>query len=159
TMAAFAHTDLTMDTVPKYVFLSLVVVLAAAVAAIWVHGVPAPATEPALQGAGSTFVYPLLIQWDHLYEKKEGGCKVDYSPTGSGSGIEKLLAGKVQFACSEGPLTEDQMSTARRNGSDVVHIPLVLGAVVPAYNLPELSAPLRLTGPLLADIYLGKIKR
>jgi phosphate transport system substrate-binding protein len=148
-----------MDTTPKYIFLSVVVVVIGLLAAIAIYTRPGPAPEPPLQGAGSTFVYPLIVHWKNRYEKTEGGCKIDYEPGGSSDGIEQIIAGKVQFACTDAPLTDEQMVKTREAGGEVVHVPLVLGAVVPVYNLPGLFEPLRFTGPVLADIYLGNIKR
>jgi phosphate ABC transporter phosphate-binding protein len=112
-----------------------------------------------LRGKGSTFVSPLMVQWANAYEKKEDGCNIDYSAVGSGRGIKGIIENTVDFACTDGPLTDDQIAEARKAGSDVIHIPLVLGAVVPAYHLDEITEPLRFSGPVLADIYLGKIKR
>lgn len=148
-----------METGPKYLFLGFLVAVVGGLGAVALYSRPGPPPEPPLQGAGSTFVNPLMVQWNNVYEHKEDGCKIEYFGTGSGDGIQKIIAGKVHFACTDGPLTDPQMAKAREAGGAVVHIPLVLGAVVPAYNLPELSEPLRFTGPLLADIYLGKIKR
>jgi len=111
-----------------------------------------------LTGKGSTFVYPLMIHWSNAYLKSDDGCRIDYFPLGSGSGIKAIIENKVDFACTDAPLSDNQMSQAKGYGG-VLHIPLVLGAVVPAYNLSEVSETLRFSGPVLADIYLGKITK
>jgi phosphate transport system substrate-binding protein len=149
-----------MDKAPKYVFLGFLVAVVGALVAIAVatrHGIGRP--EPDLRGAGSTFVNPLMVQWSATYEKEEGGAPVAYLSSGSGRGIDRILAGSIDFACTEAPLTDEQMAKAREGGNELIHVPLVLGAVVPVYNLPEVSEPLRLTGPVLAGVYLGKVKR
>jgi phosphate ABC transporter phosphate-binding protein len=112
-----------------------------------------------LTGKGSTFVYPLMIHWSSAYGKGDEGGRIDYSPLGSGSGIKALLDKKVDFACTDAPLSDEQLAKARAAGAEVIHVPLVLGAVVPVYNLSEVSEILRFSGPVLADIYLGKITK
>ncbi len=112
-----------------------------------------------LHGEGSTFVSPLMRQWAPAYEKSENGCKLRYEGYGSGGGIKAIIANKVDFACTDAPLTDGELAKAREGGDDLVHVPLVMGAVVPVYNLPELTDALRFNGPVLADIYLGKIKK
>jgi phosphate transport system substrate-binding protein len=134
------------------------ILAAVAVAGGWGCG-KTPKPPSALVGKGSTFVYPLMVQWTNAYAKTEQGCKVEYAAVGSGSGIRGIIENSVDFACTDGPLTEKQLAEARAAGGDVVHIPLVLGAVVPAYNLGAVAEPLRFSGPVLADIYLGKIKK
>jgi phosphate transport system substrate-binding protein len=117
------------------------------------------ATSPVLHGAGSTFVQPMMVQWSYVYGAREGGCKIDYRGLGSGSGIKHLIENDVDFACTDGPMSDEEMEMARKAVGEVIHIPLVLGAVVPVYNLEEISEPLQFTGPVLADIFLGKIKK
>jgi phosphate transport system substrate-binding protein len=148
-----------MSTVPRYVFLGLVVVVVGALVAMALQSQHDKVPEPDLQGAGSTFVNPLMVQWASRYEGTESGCRVGYRSLGSGAGIKLLTERQVDFGCTDGPMTDAQLAGARAAGGEVLHIPLVLGAVVPAYNLPGLGTPLRFTGPVLADIYLGKIKK
>jgi phosphate transport system substrate-binding protein len=148
-----------METTPRYVFLGILVLILGGLAAITIYTRPGPAPKPPLQGSGSTFVYPLMVQWASVYGKKEGGYRVEYTATGSGSGIKQILADKVDFACTDGPLTDAEVAQAREAGGEVIHVPLVLGAVVPAYNLSEVSEPLRFSGPILADVYMGKVKK
>jgi phosphate transport system substrate-binding protein len=112
-----------------------------------------------LRGAGSTFVYPLMVLWANDYDGKEGGCKVEYHAWGSQGGIDYIMAKKGDFGCSDAPMTEEELAKVRAAGGDIVHVPLVLGAVVPAYHLTEVTEPLRFSGPVLADIYLGKVKK
>jgi phosphate ABC transporter phosphate-binding protein len=111
-----------------------------------------------LDGAGSTFVYPMMSKWASEYDKAKG-IKVNYQSIGSGGGIQQMTAKTVDFGCTDGPMNEEQLAKCRENGAEAVHIPLVMGAVVPVYNLKCIEKPLRFTGPVLADIYLGKIKK
>lgn len=123
---------------------------------IFIVGCKSPSPEK-LAGSGSTFVWPIMARWIGEFERAEG-IKVDYRPKGSSKGIDELLARKVDFACSDGPLTDEQMGKFKERGDEVIHIPLVLSAVVAVYNLDEVGEPIRFTGSALADIYLGKIK-
>ena len=84
------------------------------------------------------------------------GLKIAYDPIGSGKGIARTLAGTVDFGASDGPLTDAQIKSARL---EVVHVPVVLGAVVPAYNLPGISEDVRFTPAALSGIFLGTIKK
>jgi len=122
----------------------------------------AAATTPAsgggadLTGAGATFPYPIYSKWIAEYAAKNG-VKVNYQSIGSGGGIKQLTEQTVDFGASDAPMTDAEISGAK--GGAVYHIPTVVGVVALAYNLPDVTAPLRLTGPVLADIYLGKIKK
>ncbi len=111
-----------------------------------------------LSGTGSTFVNPLMTRWGGEYEQAKG-VKVEYESIGSGVGVQRLTAGTFDFACTDAPMTQQQLEAAKQTGGEVLHIPLVLGAVVPAYNLEKLKAPLTLDGSVLAGIYLGNIKK
>jgi phosphate transport system substrate-binding protein len=108
-----------------------------------------------LTGAGATFPYPIYSKWFRDYAATTG-VKINYQSIGSGGGIQQLLAGTVDFGASDGPMSDDEM--ARAKGGKVLHFPTVLGLVVVTYNLPELTQPLRLTGEVVADIFLGTIK-
>ncbi len=115
-----------------------------------------PASGVILRGGGSTFVRPIMEQWARQYEQQTG-VKIDYTAVGSGKGIEGVLAKFLDFGCSDAFLSDEQLAEA---GSPLIHIPLVMGAVVPTYNVPDAAggtAGLRFTGPLLANIYLGKV--
>src|SRR5262249_13531189 len=111
-----------------------------------------------LEGAGSSFVDPMMQQWSKLYYKEKGG-QVNYQSKGSGAGIDMMTNKQIDFGCTDGPLSEEQLAKAKATGGDVVHIPLVLGAVVPAYNLPGVEGQVRFSGPVLADIYQNKIQK
>jgi phosphate transport system substrate-binding protein len=110
-----------------------------------------------LQGGGSTLIAPLMEKWAGMYDKK-AGVRIDYTRAGSGKGISQMTAGTYDFGCTDAPMSEEQLKEARGNGGDVVHIPLALGSVVPGYNLKGVDQ-LKFSGPVLADIYLGKIKK
>lgn len=123
-----------------------------------------PASAPAttsngdpitLNGAGSTFIYPLMSRWSSEYQKIAPTVQVNYQSIGSGGGIRQLIARTVQFGATDGPMTEDQLKEAQ---SPVLHIPLAMGAVVPTYNLPDLPHPIHFTPESLAGIFLGEIK-
>jgi phosphate transport system substrate-binding protein len=109
-----------------------------------------------LTGAGATFPNPLYSKWFADYAAKTG-VKINYQSIGSGGGIRQLSEQTVDFGASDAPMTDEELSRAR--GGPVLHIPTVLGAVVLTYNLPELEAPLRLTGDVVADLFLGKITK
>lgn len=111
-----------------------------------------------LSGTGASFIYPMMSKWAREYEKAKG-VKINYQSTGSGAGIQQMTAQTVDFGCSDGPMNEEQLKKAKQVKGDVVHIPLAMGGVVPAYNLAELKEPLKFSGPVLAGIYLNKIKK
>lgn len=111
-----------------------------------------------LNGAGATFPYVLYSKWFDVYKKKTG-IQFNYQSIGSGGGIKQITDGTVDFGASDGPMTDEQLALARqKRGTDILHIPTTLGAVVIAYNL-SLPKPLQLTPDVLADIFLGVIKR
>jgi phosphate transport system substrate-binding protein len=120
---------------------------------------PAPFSGVIINGGGSTFVDPLIQHWAGVYEKSQG-VHIEYHAVGAERALEGVLSRVYSFGCSDGCLSDQEMADAKNAGHKVVHLPLVLGAVVPAYNLPGVgSDKLRFTGPILADIYLGKITR
>jgi phosphate transport system substrate-binding protein len=108
-----------------------------------------------INGAGSTFVEPVYTKWFSEYQKIDNGVTVNYQGIGSGGGIRQLITGTVDFGASDAPMTADEEKSASK---PVVHIPLVLGAVVVSYNLPAVKR-LKLTGPVIADIFSGKITK
>ncbi len=117
------------------------------------------AQQVSLTGAGATFPFPLYAKYFDEYAKLTG-VRVNYQSIGSGGGIRQLFEQTVHFGASDAPLTDAQLKEARtRFGTTILHIPTALGAVVPVYNLPGVTETLRFTGPLLVDIFLGKIKR
>jgi phosphate ABC transporter phosphate-binding protein len=111
-----------------------------------------------LNGGGSSFVWPMMTKWTAVYDR-EHGVKVDYSSAGSSNGIQQMTAKTLDFGCTDAPMNEEQLQKAARTGGPVLHIPLVMGGIVPIYNLPEVEQTLNFSGPVLADIYLGKVTK
>ena len=116
--------------------------------------------SPRLDGGGATFIEPLMLKWQRVYER-ETGVQVDYTGTGSGNGIQQMTRMALAFGCTDAPMNSEQLDKARTINGEVVHIPLAMGGVVPIYRLPSLAEnqTLRFTGPVLADIFLGDITR
>lgn len=108
-----------------------------------------------LTGAGSSFVYPLLNQQIEEYRKTNSNITINYQSTGSGAGIKQVSEQTIDFGATDGPMTEDQQKAAK--GGKVLHIPLTLGAVAVAYNVPNAPKNLKIAPTVLADIFLGKI--
>jgi len=119
-----------------------------------VAGVAAQSMQ--INGAGATFPNPIYSKWFAEYNKLHPDIRINYQPIGSGGGIRQVTAQTVFFGATDGPMTEEQMTAAP---GKLLHLPMVLGADVPVYNLPGVTADLRFTGPLLADIFLGKVKK
>jgi phosphate transport system substrate-binding protein len=115
-----------------------------------------PAARGQINGAGATFPYPIYSKWFAEYNKIHPAVRINYQSIGSGGGIRQLSNQTVFFGATDGPMTEEQLKSAP---GPIVHLPTVLGGVVPAYNLPGVSAELRFSGPLLADIFLGKVTK
>ena len=109
-----------------------------------------------LNGAGATFPQPIYYKWFADYQAKTG-IKINYQSIGSGGGIRQLSEMTVDFGASDAPMTDKEMAGAK--GGPIMHIPTVMGAVVITYNVPGLTAPLKLTGPIVADVFLGKITK
>jgi phosphate transport system substrate-binding protein len=109
-----------------------------------------------LTGAGATFPALIYAKWFSDYAAKTG-VKINYQPIGSGGGIRQLSEQTVDFGASDAPMTDEEMSKAR--GGPIMHIPTVIGAVAIAYNLPALTQPIRLSGPVAADIFQGKLTK
>jgi phosphate transport system substrate-binding protein len=132
--------------------------LAPAVAALLLAAAGCGSSKPRLNAGGSTFVYPMMSKWAAEYDKAKG-VEVNYQSIGSGGGIQQMTAKTFDFGCTDAPMNDEQLQKCRDSGSEPLHIPLVLGAVVPTYNLEGVKEPLKFTGPVLADIFLGKIKK
>ncbi len=115
---------------------------------------PAPGATK-LQAGGSTFVGPMMEEWAKLYEKQKG-IKISYTLGGSGQGISNMSSKQYDFGCTDAYMTNKELEEAK--GGEVLHVPLVMGAIVPAYNLKDVPQ-LKLTGPVLADVYLGKVTK
>src|SRR5690348_6071770 len=109
-----------------------------------------------LTGAGSTFAFPIYNKWASMYAQQTG-VKVNYQGIGSGGGIKQLSDQIIDFGGTDGPMTDEQIAAAK--GGPIMHFPTVLGGVSITYNVPELKQPLRLTGAVLAGIWLGKITK
>jgi phosphate transport system substrate-binding protein len=109
-----------------------------------------------INGAGATFPYPIYSKWFDEYRKQHPNVQVNYQSIGSGGGIKQLSAGTVFFGATDGPMTDEQLKAAP---SPILHFPTVLGGVVPVYNIPGVSSQIRFTGPILADIFLGRITK
>jgi len=113
-----------------------------------------------INGAGATFPYPIYSKWFDEYHKKNPSIEINYQSQGSGAGIRQVTEGTVDFGASDGPMTEEQMKAFQdKRGSGILHFPTVLGADVPTYNIPGVSAELNFTQEALAGIYLGKITK
>jgi len=117
------------------------------------------AAAKSLSAGGATFIYPMMAKWAYEYNK-EKAIQVGYASTGSGAGVAQMIEKTIDFGCSDFPMNPEQLKKAKDTHGEVVHIPLAMGAVVPAYNLDEVKdKPVRFTGEVLAEIYLGKIKK
>jgi phosphate transport system substrate-binding protein len=124
-----------------------------ALAAALVSAAALPAAAQELTGAGATFPYPIYSKWFSDYAATRG-VKINYQSIGSGGGIRQLSEQTVDFGASDAPMSDAELAKAK--GGPIMHIPTVLGAVVVTYNVPGLKRTLRLDGPTLADIFLGK---
>src|SRR5579862_9183112 len=112
--------------------------------------------QTTLNGAGATFPNPMYSKWFSEYHKVHGDVQVNYQPIGSGGGIRQVTAGTVDFGASDMPMTDKQLQEAK---AKILNIPTVLGAVVPAYNIPGVSGEVKFTPEVLAGIFLGKISK
>jgi phosphate transport system substrate-binding protein len=109
-----------------------------------------------LTGAGATFPYPIYSKWFSDYANATG-VKINYQSIGSGGGIRQLSEGTVDFGASDSPMSDEEMAKAK--GGHILHIPTVLGADVITYNLPGVTAALKLTPAVIADIFMGRVKK
>jgi phosphate transport system substrate-binding protein len=115
-----------------------------------------PATAQSLTGAGATFPNPIYTKWFDAYNKKTG-IEINYQSIGSGGGIRQFTEGTVDFGATDGPMNESQIQAA---GTNVLHVPTVLGAVVVTYNLPTLGeTKLKFDGNLLVDVFMGRVNK
>src|SRR5213593_2628011 len=127
-----------------------VLVLVAATAA------GATAQKVQINGAGATFPYVIYSKWFSEYNKLHPNVEINYQSQGSGAGIRQLTNQTVFFGATDGPMTNEQLLAAP---GKILHLPTVLGAVVPVYNIPGVTAELKFTGAMLADIFLAKITK
>ena len=117
-------------------------------------GAAATAFAGSITGAGATFPYPIYAKWAEAYKAKTG-VSMNYQSIGSGGGIKQIIAGTVDFGASDKPLKLEELD---KNG--LMQFPAVMGGVVPVINLPGMTAgQVKLNGPVLADIFLGKVKK
>ncbi len=112
-----------------------------------------------INGAGATFPYPIYSRWFNEYSQQHPNVKINYQSIGSGGGIRQVTEGTVDFGASDGPMSDAQLTEAKGHGVNIVHIPTVLGAVVPVYNLPGVNEELKFSKDAIAGIYLGKITK
>ena len=113
-----------------------------------------------VNGAGATFPYPMYSKWFNQYHKLHSDIQLNYQSIGSGGGIKQATEGTVDFGASDGPMTDTQLAefTAKR-GCRALHFPTVMGADVPTYNIPGITAELNFTPAALAGIFLGSITK
>src|SRR5437899_690210 len=119
-------------------------------------GAGAAAQTVQINGAGATFPYVIYSKWFSEYNKLHPNVEINYQSQGSGAGIRQLTNQTVFFGATDGPMTNEQLLAAP---GKILHLPTVLGAVVPVYNIPGVNAELKFTGPVLADIFLAKITK
>jgi phosphate transport system substrate-binding protein len=112
------------------------------------------AAQTKLNGAGATFPYPIYSKWFNEYHSQHPEIEINYQSIGSGGGIRQVTAGTVDFGASDGPMSDEQLAASKVK---ILHLPTVLGAVVPAYNIPGFKGELKFTPEIIAGIYLGKI--
>jgi phosphate transport system substrate-binding protein len=112
--------------------------------------------QTTLNGAGATFPYPVYSKWFSEYNKLHPDVQINYQSIGSGGGIRQVLNGTVDFGASDFPMSDEQLKQSKTR---ILLIPTVLGAVVPAYNVPGVSGEIKFTPEALAGIYLGKIQK
>jgi phosphate transport system substrate-binding protein len=106
-----------------------------------------------LTGAGATFPYPIYAKWFSEYSAAHPGVEINYQSIGSGGGIRQVTAGLVDFGATDGPMTDEQLASSKVK---LIHIPTVMGAVVPIFNVTGVG-DLKFSPDVLADIFLGKI--
>src|SRR5882757_8125052 len=114
-----------------------------------------------INGAGATFPYPIYSKWFDVYHTKNPNFQFNYQSVGSGAGIKQVTEGTVDFGATDGPMNDEQLKAFqdKHNGFGVLHFPTVLGADVPTYNIPGVTAALNFTPEALAGIFLGKITK
>jgi phosphate transport system substrate-binding protein len=116
--------------------------------------------QTTLNGAGATFPNPMYSKWFNDYHNLHSDIQINYQPIGSGGGIRQVIAGTVDFGASDMPMTDEQLKEAQgKLNTKVLNIPTVLGAVVPAYNIPGVSGEVKFTPEALAGIFLGRITK
>lgn len=133
---------------------ALLLAVLAVGAGIWAQG------ALSITGAGATFPNPIYSKWIDEYHKLKRNIQINYQSVGSGAGIRQVTEGTVDFGATDGPMTDEQLKAYQeKHGFGILHFPTVLGAVVPTYNIPGVTASLKFTPEALAGIYLGKITK
>ncbi len=133
--------------------------LASALAASIIAMIPCSA-EVLINAAGATFPYPMYSKWFNEYHKLHPDVQINYQSIGSGGGIKQVTEGTVDFGASDMPMTDNQIAEFHeKRRTSILHFPTVLGAVVPAYNIPGVTGELKFTPTALAGIFLGKITK
>jgi len=134
--------------------IGLLLVILAAAGVLWADGVLS------INGAGATFPYPMYSKWFSEYGKKYTNVAINYQSIGSGGGIRQVTEGTVDFGASDGPMNDEQLKAYQdKHGFGILHFPTVLGADVPAYNIPGVTIELNFTQEAIAGIFLGKITK
>lgn len=142
-----------MASLTNYGILGTSLLAASLLVPVYVNSVNAQ--QVTINGAGATFPFPLIDTWRVEYKNVNPDVSLNYASIGSGGGVKQFLEKTVDFGATDAPLSETEFQRA----GNPVHIPETIGSVVLAYNLPEVTTPLKLTGPVIADIFLGKIAK
>jgi phosphate transport system substrate-binding protein len=138
----------------KRISKGLLLVAFALAAVVWAKG------ALSINGAGATFPYPMYSKWFDEYHKKNPDLQINYQSIGSGGGIKQVTEGTVDFGATDGPMNDDQLKAYQeKHGFGILHFPTVLGADVPTYNIPGVTAELNFTQDAVAGIFLGKITK
>jgi phosphate transport system substrate-binding protein len=138
----------------KRISQGLLLVAFALTAVVWAKG------ALSINGAGATFPYPMYSKWFDEYHKKNPDLQINYQSIGSGGGIKQVTEGTVDFGATDGPMNDDQLKAYQeKHGFGILHFPTVLGADVPTYNIPGVTAELNFTQDAVAGIFLGKITK
>lgn len=142
-----------MTNLTNYRILGISLLAVSLLVPVYVNSVNAQ--QVTINGAGATFPFPLIDTWRVEYQNVNPDVSLNYASIGSGGGIKQFLEKTVDFGATDAPLTATEFQQA----GNPVHIPETIGSVVLAYNLPEVTTPINLTGPVIADIFLGKITK
>jgi phosphate transport system substrate-binding protein len=135
-------------------FAGLPLVVLALAGVVWAQG------ALLINGAGATFPYPIYSKWFDEYHKKFANIQINYQSVGSGAGIKQVTEGTVDFGASDAIMNDDQLKAySDKHGSAILHFPMVLGAVVPIYNVPGVNSALNFTPEALAGIFLGRVTK
>jgi phosphate transport system substrate-binding protein len=127
---------------------------------LFLMGVGISTAAVLINGAGATFPYPMYSKWFNEYNKLHPDVQINYQSLGSGAGIQQVTEGTVDFGASDSPMNDEQIKAFQtKRGTGILHFPTVLGADVPTYNLPGITAELNFTPEALAGVFLGKITK